>query len=735
MSQPVKRACDACHRRKVKCDGLNPCRNCGTAQLGCTYNAIPQKKGPKGSRAKVISELRETQRQTSLAAKVQNRMQGIPSPPMTPSQLPTPGLVTGEIVKDCLEFFFTHMYAQMPILDRRLVEQQVMYMEQNRDAYCLLTAMCAFTMLQPGKSMPATPGDPFGLDVSPLANITSSALLVEEALRVRKGYDYMDSPDGCVSLNTLATNFFLFACSYGIEMHNKAWYYLREATTMILMGNMHKEETYLKWDPVEAARRRRLYWLFYIAERAYAIQRHRPLTLQATINLPTLNDDPSDPLAHQLSNFILQANIFRPFDDKLTAMWVKTRGALSQRSVSSLQKQLNEVMRSYMCQDPQMTDLHANQQWLKSIVWQLTSCADEFSADVARDVLTNMAASFTESDSMELAGSGLIEKMMDTCQMLADYLAVQPVSRHPFTVGPREHLTQILNIVAVLRNGCNQFLPLLLHKLDGVLPKLADPKLANPPDDSHLANIDIFDGFGNAGMAPLQMALDTDYDRKFSIAEYDKRFSMSGMDTSSESGATPPSSNGSVSVSSGPDLGSQFVTSVGSPAIMSPGVDFGHMNDYACSPITEMVMSPIGGPAPGLGQPPSHHLANLQGHMTPQQIHSHNVMGQSPHSMNGLSPQSIPSSHHISPGAMPGHHHMAPGGGGGDLMSAMARQPQQMPRANSFAMPQAHTPVPIPRTVGDFQALQRTKSETPSMGALAGMASLGQADIDFSNLR
>lgn len=32
------------------------------AGLACTYNAIPQKKGPKGSRAKVLAEIREHQR-------------------------------------------------------------------------------------------------------------------------------------------------------------------------------------------------------------------------------------------------------------------------------------------------------------------------------------------------------------------------------------------------------------------------------------------------------------------------------------------------------------------------------------------------------------------------------------------------------------------------------------------------------------------------------------------------
>lgn len=261
MSQAVKRACDACHRRKVKCDGINPCRNCSSAQLSCTYNAIPQKKGPKGSRAKVISELRETQRQTSLSHKVQNRMNGINCSPANPGAVPTPGLLTSDMVKECVQFFFDNMYAQVPILDRRQVEQQILYMEQNLDAYCLLTSMCAFIMLQPGVSMPS--GDPYNLDMVPGANIISSQLLLEETLRVRRGYEYLDT----ISHNAIATNYFLFACYYGQEMHDRAWYYLREATTMVNMIDMHKEETYMQLDAVEASRRRRLYWLLFVTER------------------------------------------------------------------------------------------------------------------------------------------------------------------------------------------------------------------------------------------------------------------------------------------------------------------------------------------------------------------------------------------------------------------------------------------------------------------------------------
>lgn len=269
MSTAVKRACDACHRRKVKCDGINPCRNCSSAQLTCTYNAIPQKKGPKGSRAKVISELRQTQ---NLSTKPSQGVRGGGSGaglggPMAPSQiqipnlLPSPGLLTREMVRDSIDFFFTHMYPQMPILQRQRLEQQALYADQSLDTYCLLTSLCAFMMFQPGMPCPPTMGA--GDDMFESNSIVMGTLLLEETLRVRKGYDYMDSP----SLNTLCTSFFLYACYNTLELHNKAWYHIREAATFIHMGALNKEETYLRFDNVEASRRRRLYWLLLVTER------------------------------------------------------------------------------------------------------------------------------------------------------------------------------------------------------------------------------------------------------------------------------------------------------------------------------------------------------------------------------------------------------------------------------------------------------------------------------------
>lgn len=56
-----------------------------------------------------------------------------------------------------------------------------------------------------------------------------------------------------------------------------------------------------------------------------------------------------------------------------------------------------------------------------------------------------------------------------------------------------------MTLLSVLRRGDHRFLPLLLSKVHDVLPRLVNPMLQTVPDKA-LNEIDIFDGFGNAGM-------------------------------------------------------------------------------------------------------------------------------------------------------------------------------------------------------------------------------------------
>ena len=299
--------------------------------------------------------------------------------------------------------------------------------------------------------------------------------------------------------------------------------------------------------------------------------------------------------------------------------------------------------------------------------------------------------------------------MFEMCHTLSEYLSIQPPSRQPFTVGPRDQLNQIVNIVGVLKNGCNQFMPLLMKKLTDIIPRIISPMLQSPPEDTNQsmgnANIDIFDGFGGSTIShppPMQMQMDTDYDRKFSAAEYD---SMANNHV-----GTPGSSQSNPTIApSRPELNSQFVSS---PGIMSPSMEYPQaINDYACS---ESVMSPMSaGPGMSLNgpgtmhQPSPHHLQSMQGHL--------GNMGQQSVSMSGMSPQNL-------------H--------GAQSHNAMGQVPRPPHRTNSFAMSQQSGPggTPVPRTVGEFQALQRTNSEgnpTPTMG---NMAPLG-IEMDYGGMR
>ena len=258
----VKRACDCCHKRKVKCigDGTRPCKNCAAAGLTCTYNAVPQKKGPKGSRAKIISELRETQRQ-SLATVSKHGYGGFEDQQYNAAYARTPNLVSQELITACVDFFFANMYPTQPILHRQKVGETIGQMDNSIEAYCLGMSLCAYMLIQPNMVLP--PGVSSDVEGASHMSLPLGHILLQEALRVRKGFEYVENP----SIWSVITSFFLFGSYFCLDKHNTAWAHLREASTLAHIVGMHEEESYVSLDLIESSRRRRLYWLLFVTER------------------------------------------------------------------------------------------------------------------------------------------------------------------------------------------------------------------------------------------------------------------------------------------------------------------------------------------------------------------------------------------------------------------------------------------------------------------------------------
>ncbi|KAK0281653.1 hypothetical protein LTR91_003879 [Friedmanniomyces endolithicus] len=508
---PNKRACDACHRRKVKCicigDGTRPCKNCTSAGLACTYNTVPQKKGPKGSRAKVISELREKQRQSQLVVAHLHNLQ-----PQSAPYLPRKGLISIDMITICVEYFFLHLYSTQPVLQRTKVGETIGRMETDAEAYCLVMSLCAYMMIQPNLALPASAFD--GLEVPPQSSFLLGQLLLKETVRVRKCYDYVENP----TVWTVITSFFIFGSNFCLDRHNTAWFHLREATTLAHVLGMHEESAYLMTDVIESSRRRRLYWLLFVTERAYALQKRRPLTLYATINLPTLEEDPSETV--ELNGFLHLVNLFRPFDDTFVGIWNKAKSGCTTQYLAQLQQQLSDALPVYLnSTESQAVDLRCSQQWLRTMVWQLSishgflsSAAAEnamsfkFPVEVARDLVAS--TSHFSQQSMEVHGIGLIEKLFDVACTLTDVMSCVPIEPDNFSFGPQHYLHQLTTLISTLRGGQQRYTPLLLAKISLGTPSIPSTPTCSFPALSltSLTAEDLYDGSQEQSSGPESCA-------------------------------------------------------------------------------------------------------------------------------------------------------------------------------------------------------------------------------------
>lgn len=247
----------SCHRRKVKCigEGTAPCGNCVSAGLACTYNAIPQKKGPKGSRAKVISELREAQLAAGFPIDFHFDRRSISS-----AFAHTQDLLLPALVDSCIEYFFAHIYPSEPVLHRQTAQEAVDNMERSAEAYCMIVALCAYAMIHANHKPSITVLS--HTKWAHMSNVSIGHVLLEESVRIRQSYNYRENPTHM----SVLTLWFYSGCYFGLAHENTAWTYLRDATTQAQLLGMHDEETY-KPDPLGLSRKRVLYWLLFIAER------------------------------------------------------------------------------------------------------------------------------------------------------------------------------------------------------------------------------------------------------------------------------------------------------------------------------------------------------------------------------------------------------------------------------------------------------------------------------------
>lgn len=239
--KPVSKACDACRKRKVKCNGLQPCAGCQSASLTCTFLAPRGQGGNRGPRATVLNQLR-----------AQNDTVERTQASVDPDSLKSVRSTTSEfaVIDTCMETYTKHIYPVVPLLDAAVIKTQFHRLESSPSAQRFVQAFCAYV---------SNFGIPFEGDHGP-ARI-SAAASKQRLLDIA-----MSTNDTARRSNreplSVYTSFFLYGAWAGQGDYQQAWYHLREATTVYMMLRPNLVD-----DCYDENARRHLFWILVVSER------------------------------------------------------------------------------------------------------------------------------------------------------------------------------------------------------------------------------------------------------------------------------------------------------------------------------------------------------------------------------------------------------------------------------------------------------------------------------------
>ena len=301
----MKRACDRCIRRKVKCDGNQPCLTCTLArrQHPCTYLLPAGKRGPKSSKGakrrrkdQLPSEPRQSPRpkaqsqdgqmsdgRTESSDVLPQTTPNITTSVLTPvspsvapkiptstsipdsfsSSCPTchcpsnhqcsPARVSLSVLQTIVEVYRLRMYPVWPVVHVNILIKQLQEPCCNQDIYVLTTSLCAATMAQ--------------LHIHPIENTEpplSSHEMERECIRAREACDYRKHP----TVNHILVSFFLHVYHAKMDNRNAALLYLQEGLSLARLWRLDDAAGLQEQDDAESpADCRVLYLLLWVSER------------------------------------------------------------------------------------------------------------------------------------------------------------------------------------------------------------------------------------------------------------------------------------------------------------------------------------------------------------------------------------------------------------------------------------------------------------------------------------
>lgn len=258
MKKLVKRACDSCIARKVRCDGAWPCETCEASgrQLPCSYDRPAQKRGPKIRRQSMKHQTNDSKHGNDASIQpvsshevetlqheqheIEQSVQQVTAPEQAFLGLQiTASIHLKEALCRVVNEYETQSYGVWPIIRSDvLLEQLSSPLFEEPSVYGLATALCAATLSQLDM-------DPLVCCVGDESVVIDGSYLSKECIRIREQYQYREHLD----IRWVLASFFLHVYHAKIDKRNSALMFVQEALTSARLLGLDQNSQTLQLSP------------------------------------------------------------------------------------------------------------------------------------------------------------------------------------------------------------------------------------------------------------------------------------------------------------------------------------------------------------------------------------------------------------------------------------------------------------------------------------------------------
>jgi hypothetical protein len=388
--------------------------------------------------------------------------------------------------------YMASVYPVQPIFSEDDIQQNINAMDFDKEAYSYVHAFGACTLNLSHIGDRRTPE--IAQSIEKLVNES-----INSRSSVTRGYK--------TSLRQCLISLHLHNCFMTMRDSDASFFYIREAITLVQLLEIESPNGMSSLPPHERAKRQRLYWEAYVHERFLAILDYRQAIMRPLSDLP--EDDPTIPMGvqkgfnqiirlFQLLDVEFLQNWLGNHDSRITPAWIESKQA-------ELDQQLDNPGGNYaVLNSMQKADLVVTKQWLKTLVWRLAMSNTLLSSNSPKECLSLLfpirlskqlrhQLSTISKDDIEIHGSGIVQKLFEITDTIADVIIAAPAHSIQDTASRVDDflfLAEYLFTFQALDRTRKSMLNEKLEKLQSMFPQIG----SNPSSPDQLPFFAAFNG-------------------------------------------------------------------------------------------------------------------------------------------------------------------------------------------------------------------------------------------------